>query len=469
MKALKKRFLKALCLTICIALFLTSMPTTFADETESVCVCDEHCTPYHINKSCPVCSEDRSLCQGGLESSSSSASEPVSDGEEGEDDSSNSGSKPSGNQIDDSYLNQIGDLQQQQTELQNEQDRLNQLIANAQNEKQKQQIIASNIDAQISLTKKSISLLEQKILLTEKNMQEKEKQIDVKEAEIQDGMELFRERIRAIYLSGGNSATGNYMSMLLSSQSITEFLTRTEMIKRVSEHDNELIADMRSELDSINDQKKEVEQQKRELLAEKDKLAEEQSSLESNYMTAAAALQDISAMESEYLANREVIEAQMKEIQNEIANIYAVYNSQYTDYVGGELAWPVPGFSNITCYYGWRWNNSDFHTGIDISGGGVYGANIIAANTGTVMYVRTGGYASGYSGGYGSYLIIDHGGGISTLYAHCSAIYVNEGDVVAKGQPIAAVGSTGWSTGPHLHFEVRVDGEDVDPLPYVTG
>ena len=121
--------------------------------------------------------------------------------------------------------------------------------------------------------------------------------------------------------------------MLLSSQSITEFLTRTEMIKRVSEHDNELIADMRSELDSINDQKKEVEQQKRELLAEKDKLAEEQSSLESNYMTAAAALQDISAMESEYLANREVIEAQMKEIQNEIANIYAVYNSQYTDYV----------------------------------------------------------------------------------------------------------------------------------------
>ena len=101
------------------------------------------------------------------------------------------------------------------------------------------------------------------------------------------------------------------------------------------------------------------------------------------------------------------------------------------------------------------------HNGLDLCG--AYGTPIYAAQSGVVTY------ASATSGGYGRHVIIDHGGGVQTLYGHCSAIYVNEGDVVAKGQTIAAVGSTGWSTGPHLHFEVRVDGKTVDPLPYVTG
>jgi len=467
MKKMRKRFIKALCLTVCVALFLTAMPTSFADDGDK-CICDEQCTANTRNFSCPVCAANPELCEG-APASSSSESESSSESTSESSQNSSGNKTDSQSEIDTSYLDQIGDLQQQQTALQTEQDRLDQLIANAKNEREKQQVIASNIDAQISLTKQSISLMQEKIELMQKNIDEKEKEIEQKEAEISDGLDLFRERIRAIYLSGGNSANGNYMTMLLSSDSIAEFLTRTEIIRRVSEHDEELISEMRTELGKIQDEKDEVEQQKSELEDDHKQLASDQADLESSYVTASAAVQDISAMEAEYKSNREAIEAQMKEIQNEIANIYAVYNSQYTDYVGGEFAWPVPGFSNITCYYGWRWENSDFHTGIDISGGGVYGANIIAANTGTVMFVRTGGYASGYAGGYGSYLIIDHGGGISTLYGHCSAIYVNEGDVVAKGQTIAAVGSTGWSTGPHLHFEVRVDGKTVDPLPYVTG
>jgi len=103
---------------------------------------------------------------------------------------------------------------------------------------------------------------------------------------------------------------------------------------------------------------------------------------------------------------------------------------------------------------------------MDIAGTGVYGANIVAANTGTVRYVN---WAYSPGRGYGIYLIVDHGGGVSTLYAHCSNILVKVGDTVIKGDPIAKVGSTGWSTGPHLHFEVRVNGNAQNPKHYVIG
>ena len=473
MKSKSTSISRCVCLIVCIALFFTAMPTSFADE--ETCVCDTQCSDGDINRFCPVCDEDYHLCEGApAQDDFEDESEEFSENEENSDEApeehdenTESTDEP---YIDDSYLEQIGSLHQQQSQLQEEQDRLDQLIASAQSEKQRQQLIASNIDTQIALTKQSISLLEQKITITEKDIIIKEQEIDQKEAEIEDSLTLFRERIRALYLSGGGSSSAsNYIAMLLSSQSMSEFLTRTEIIRRVSAHDEELITEMRGELSEIQEQKDAVESRRTALETEKAALADEQAALEASYVTASAAVQDIAAMEAEYMANREAIAAQMQQVQSEIADIYAMYNSQYTDYVGGELAWPVPGFSTITSQFGWRWNNSDFHTGMDISGSGVYGANIIAANTGTVMFVRTSGYADGYAGGYGKCLIIDHGGGISTLYAHCSDIYVSEGDVVAKGQTIAAVGSTGWSSGPHLHFEVRENGTAVNPLPYVTG
>ena len=114
----------------------------------------------------------------------------------------------------------------------------------------------------------------------------------------------------------------------------------------------------------------------------------------------------------------------------------------------------------MTCPYGSRFGGSDFHTGIDISGGGAYGSPVLAANSGTVKVANTS-FTPGY--GYGKYVIIDHGGGIQTLYGHMSALSVSVGDVVAQGQKIGEVGSTGWSTGPHIHFEIRVNNKAVNP------
>ena len=136
------------------------------------------------------------------------------------------------------------------------------------------------------------------------------------------------------------------------------------------------------------------------------------------------------------------------------------------------MQWPVPGFYRVSSPFGYRihpvFNTRSFHAGIDIGsnfnpqGGreGIYGRNFVAALDGTVIFV-------GPFDGYGNTVIIDHGGEITTLYAHGSVILVNEGQRVVAGTPVMTVGSTGVSTGPHAHFEVRVNGRPVDPIPYL--
>ncbi len=128
-------------------------------------------------------------------------------------------------------------------------------------------------------------------------------------------------------------------------------------------------------------------------------------------------------------------------------------------YAYGSFIWPVPGYTMITSEFGPRWGTN--HNGIDISGSGVYGADITASDGGTVTLAQYD------NSGYGMHIIIDHGNGFETLYAHCSELYVQPGDQVYAGQVIAAVGSTGDSTGPHLHFEIILNGKKVDPQIYI--
>ena len=158
----------------------------------------------------------------------------------------------------------------------------------------------------------------------------------------------------------------------------------------------------------------------------------------------------------------------MKEVQAEVDAIYAKIKS-VGEYEGGIMLWPVEGYQTVTSDYGWRFGGTDFHTGIDIArlnarGEGIYGKPIRAASDVTVVFTQT---TYTYGRGYGIYLIIDHGGGISTLYGHTCGLNVKLGDKVKRGQTIAFVGSTGWSTGPHLHFEVRVNGAYTNPWPYL--
>lgn len=366
------------------------------------------------------------------------------------------------------YKNQLADLQDKQKDIAARQKALNDKIKNAKSEKAQLQAKANSLDEQISITRDQMELCQNRINVTQDYISAKHAEIDKKETDINESMQLFRDRVRAIYMTGGYSDKANSLIMLLSSESISDFLTRAMYLKRLNEHDRALMDVLEEELASLNDEKAELDETKKELEAEKAELTETRDSLQNSLIEARSSIQDINAMQSELEENYEELSGYLKEIQNEIADIYKNLTTSKEDYVGGEMMWPAPGYSKITCEYGWRFNGTDFHTGIDISGSGIHGAKVVAANTGTVIFTKQCPY-NGYSYGYGTYAIVDHGGGITTLYAHMSSLAVNVGDVVVMGQQIGNVGNTGWSTGAHLHFEVRKDGKSVNPLPYVTG
>ncbi len=368
---------------------------------------------------------------------------------------------------DEEYREQIKDLQEQQAEIDKEKAELSSVISGIKDEKSQQQALANSFDAQIDIIKKEIAVCEGQIEITQDRISKKLAEIDDMENNIESNMQLFRDRVRAIYMTGGYSDTANSIIMLLSSTSVSEFLTRSEFLKRISEHDAELVEGLRTELAELEVEKTALEEEEAELEDQKAELAAKQEELNKSLQQAQASIQDLSAMQAEYEENYEELSALSKQIQSEIADIYKSLNTSTAEYVGGEMMWPAPGYYTITCEYGWRFNNTDFHTGMDISGSGIHGAPVVAANTGTVIYTKTCPY-NGYSYGYGTYIIVDHGGGITTLYAHLSAITVSVGDIVVMGEQIGNVGNTGWSTGAHLHFEVRVNGSSVNPIGYVT-
>ncbi len=161
-----------------------------------------------------------------------------------------------------------------------------------------------------------------------------------------------------------------------------------------------------------------------------------------------------------YKAIYEAAEAAEEKLIRDNKNAFQ-YSSNPVSYDGGQFMWPVPSTRYITSPYGYRihpvYNYKKFHSGIDI--GASYGVDIVAAADGTVTLATT-------NGGYGKCVIINHGSGITTLYAHNSQLLVSNGQSVTRGQVVAKAGSTGVSTGPHLHFEVRVNGSTTDPMPY---
>ncbi|MCH5200681.1 MAG: M23 family metallopeptidase, partial [Oscillospiraceae bacterium] len=168
-------------------------------------------------------------------------------------------------------------------------------------------------------------------------------------------------------------------------------------------------------------------------------------------------------LEQEKKANAKEVEEYEKQIQEEIRKAQQGSSQVYQD---GEWWYPLDSKHNVvTTYFGYDDWRSGNHSGVDLWSGSINGANIYASKSGTVITAKTD-YIPGYS--YGKYVVIDHGNGYSTLYGHCSAIYVTVGQQVNQGDVIAAVGTTGWSTGPHLHFEVRINGIAQNPFNYIT-
>lgn len=187
----------------------------------------------------------------------------------------------------------------------------------------------------------------------------------------------------------------------------------------------------------------------------KAKIMENTKALRENYIT------KLTDKEKEVQQQIQEFKTRFEEVNAEILAL--AKQGIYTEYIGGVLAWPVPGYTRISSNYGMRTHPITgiykLHTGVDISA--PMGANFVAANDGIVT-------KAGYNSAYGNMVIIDHGGGISTLYAHGSEILVEVGQTVKRNEAVLKVGSTGYSTGPHAHFEVRINGVVTTPIEYIT-
>lgn len=354
-------------------------------------------------------------------------------------------------------------LNGQYSELEKKQQELNSKLNQAKTEKQKQEAIRNNLNSQITTTQKQITLLDNKINYLQNDIAEKEDRIEELSAEVLEQQDLFMKRIRSIYkTSVGTSMLG----MVFGVDSLGSYLSYGKYLSRISEHDSALLQTLADNIDELRTLQQQMQEEKEDLADTKVTAESKKASLTSQKTEVESTLQDIKKMEQEYLADQAAIKKEMDQIQADIDAIYASTSGSgsQVDYSTTGFIYPVKGYTYISSYYGWRFNNTDYHTGIDFPAPA--NTPIRASASGTVIYVRTGaGY--GRAWGYGNYLIVDHGGGYSTLYAHCTSIPVSVGDTVTKGQTIAYIGTTGWSTGYHLHFEIRRNGAHTNPLNYL--
>lgn len=351
--------------------------------------------------------------------------------------------------------------------LENQQKLIDEQIGRAKTEKDRQLAEIQQLDAQIELATAQIEVLDERILLLEGYAEDLESRAGDKQREIDAGYESFKKRLRAMAKMPKISNLG----IALGANSYYEFVDSAKIMARITAYDKAMLENLAEDKKALDDAKKGIQESRDGARKAKERLNDKKQDLGYKLAESRKQIQDMALLEQQFMANLDALRRQMKEVEAETRRIYdeIAGKSELTAYVGGDkvlgsMTRPAPALDQITSVYGTRFGGSDFHTGMDFSKAGAYGQQIVAANAGKVAFVNTA-YTPGY--GYGKYLIIDHGGGITTLYAHCSEINVEPGQVVARGEPIAKVGSTGWSTGPHCHFEVRVNGTHTNPAPYL--
>ncbi|OJV65985.1 MAG: hypothetical protein BGO41_08610 [Clostridiales bacterium 38-18] len=290
---------------------------------------------------------------------------------------------------------------------------------------------------------------------TEIAIDEKTKELAEAEAKIGEKNELLNDRLRVMYKTG----TIGYVEVLFGAEDFTDLLSRIDMIQMIVVHDQNLITFLKEQRDIVATKKLELEGIQEQLLGYIDTKMKKQDELTVALNNLIAYKQDLKSDESAMIELEKATQNDADKITDLIKNLKLA-----ATYVGGEMMWPVPGKYSISSYFGNRLHpiskEYTMHTGIDIES--PRKTPFVAAQTGTVVFAN-------WFAGYGKAIIIDHGGGYTTLYGHLDVISVSVGDVVKKGEVIGQTGNTGYSTGPHLHFEVRMNGEYVDPLTYVKG
>lgn len=350
-------------------------------------------------------------------------------------------------------------------------DDLEDQLADLQRQAEEQQAKTNEASAKVENVSERLRQIQEELRVATAEYKEVKGQLDSVEDKISDNTELLQkteadlkvknkklqQRVRDIYINGQIS----YVDVLFGAKDFADLMTRMDVLKRIIKHDYDLIMKVKEEKATVENTRAQLEKDKAEAevlvadaQAKKAKVEDKESE------------QQVLLDQAVY--DRDTSERMYEEIMTasqEVANMIRRSQMSSAGYSGapagaGGMIWPISG--PITSEFGWRthpiFGTARFHSGLDI--GGDYGMPIYAAASGTVIY-------AGWISGYGNAVIIDHGGGVTTLYGHNDSLNVSEGENVAQGQVIAMCGSTGNSTGPHCHFEVRENGEPVSPYGYL--
>ncbi|MCD7890343.1 MAG: peptidoglycan DD-metalloendopeptidase family protein [Ruminococcus sp.] len=412
------------------------------------------------------------------------------------------------------------------------QDEIDSLENDAVEEEEYQKTLSEQIELlqdNIELLDVEINQLSADIAAAEENINALSEGIEAQEAQVEENIELFKERLCAMYVTGNNGL----VSAVLGSTDFYDMLSRVEMVNNIAAHDEELVNNLLEEINTLETSKANLEIEKLNLEMNKTTQETKKKGKEEDIEQLSEAIQksqdeiDRLALEKkrteksveELEADNKLLEAQENEIREaeeaakkaaaeEAAKQAATEasndnsgssddsssnssddtsssddSSSYTETdtstsdttttttsVSG-FAWPAPGYYYISSGYGYRWGS--LHAGIDIAGGGISGASACASKAGTVIAVSNScshNYPKSSNccgNGYGNYVLISHGDGTTTLYGHLGTVSVSVGDYVSQGQAVGTIGSTGYSTGYHLHFEIRINGTAVDPSNYL--
>lgn len=371
---------------------------------------------------------------------------------------------------------QIDALEQQKSELQSQQasiqTNIDDLIA------QQADVIDQKaaMDEKNELARQEIELINEQIDVYTGLIEDKAEELEKAEAAEQAQYELYRKRVRAMEEEGSYT----YLDILFQCRSLSDVLSAIDMIGEIMDSDKRLFEEYKTARENTEQVKAEYEATLAQLGEKQETLEAEKAELEEQIAAAVEVINqlqnDIDAAKAEYAkaaaaeaaaqASINAIIAQMQAEEEAARQEAAQNNQQYTgtgSTATGTYIWPCPSSTYVTSAFGMRdhplFGDERPHSGIDIAGSA--GSEVLAADSGTVAVAT-------YSSSYGNYVTIYHSNGDYTLYAHMSSLAVSAGQSVTQGDVIGYVGSTGWATGPHLHFEIRVNGSTVDPLSYFS-
>ncbi len=379
-----------------------------------------------------------------------------------------------------SFADNIADYKQELKQNQQQIGQVQQQLDKTTNQKATAKEEVEKLDKELNKVNTEYERLTKELADTNAQLEAATKELEEAKAKREVQYETLKERIKVMYEEGDIG----YLEVLLNANDFSDYLNRMEYINRIMDYDNNLLADFQALEQLINDKVVEIDKCKQQLETLASEQAAKKSELDGKVAEKLDLISKLSKDEASYnqqLSDLEEDNAQIEALiqkaekeaaaakaaaqaasANAAAASYSSSNKIYS-YGGGRFLWPVPAYvGSINDVYGYRSSpisgKGEFHSGLDMKA--PYGTDIVAADNGTVIYAAP-------RNGYGNCVIIDHGGGFSTLYGHNSSLCVTAGQSVVRGQVIAKAGATGYATGPHCHFEVRIDGKYVNPNPYL--